>query len=131
MAINTNSYYSSVTGSNNIAIGCSSLGIYGTSFNTTIQKSKYHILGEDVEVSGYIDGTTAMMIATLNVLGKPFYDELKKNNVHFSQEIEDYLKIRFRDTKIDSILEYSDHLASFPTGIINPQEKKSIDPPTF
>lgn len=133
MAINTNSYYSSVTGSNNIAIGSSSLGIYGTSFNTTIntQKSKYHILGEDVEVSGYIDGTTAMMIATLNVLGKPFYDELKKNNVHFSQEIEDYLKIRFRDTKIDSILEYSDHLASFPTGIINPQEKKSIDPPTF
>lgn len=135
MAINTNSYYSSVTGSNNIAIGSSSL--YGTSFNTTIQKAKYHILGEDVEVSGYVDGTTAMMIATLNVLGKPFYDELKKNNVNFSQEIEDYLKIRFRDTKIDSILEYSDHFASFPTGIINPKEydavneKKSIDSPTF
>jgi len=118
-----NPYYGSnnttIAGSNNIAIGSSTLGIYGTSFNTTISKAKYHILGEDVEVDGYIDGTTAMMIATLNVLGKPYYDELKKNNVSFSREIEEYLNTRFkvmeRDSKIDSILE----------------EKNSIEPPTF
>lgn len=107
------------TGSYNTAIGSSGLGIYGTSFNTTISKSKYHILGEDIEVSGYIDGTTAMMIATLNVLGKPFYDELKKNNVSFSNEIEDFIKQKFkilqREDRIDSILD----------------EKKSIEPPTF
>ena len=133
MAININPYYGSTnttisggagggytntTGTNNIAIG-KAHGIYGTSFNTTIAKAKYHILGEDVEIDGYIDGTTAMMIATLNVLGKPYYDELKKNNVSFSNEIEDFLKAKFkvmeRDSKIDSILE----------------EKKSIEPPTF
>ena len=100
----------------------SGAGLYGTSFNTTsLAKTKYHILGEDVEVSGYIDGTTAMMISTLNVLGKPYYDELKKNNVSFSNEIEDFLKQKFkileRDTKIDSILEES--------------SKKDIEPPTF
>lgn len=83
-------------------------GTNNTISSTTMLKTKYHILGEDVEVSGYIDGTTAMMISTLNVLGKPFYDELKKNNVSFSNEIEDFLKQKFkileRDTKIDSIL---------------------------
>jgi hypothetical protein len=123
MAKMINPYYGSnnttIAGSNNIAIGSSALGIYGTSFNTTIAKAKYHILGEDVEIDGYVDGTTAMMISTLNVLGKPFYDELKKNNVSFSREIEDYLKVKFmsmeRDNKIDSILE----------------EKNSIEPPTF
>jgi hypothetical protein len=107
------------SGSYNTAIGSSSLGIYGTSFNTTIAKTKYHILGEEVEVSGYIDGTTAMMISTLNVLGKPYYDELKKNNVSFSNEIEDFIKQKFkilkREDRIDSILD----------------EKKSIEPPTF
>ena len=106
-------------GSYNTAIGSSALGIYGTSFNTTISKTKYHILGEDVEVSGYIDGTTAMMISTLNVLGKSYYDELKKNNVSFSNEIEDFIKQKFkilqREDRIDSILD----------------EKKSIEPPTF
>lgn len=106
-------------GSYNTAIGSSALGIYGTSFNTTIAKTKYHILGEEVEVSGYIDGTTAMMISTLNVLGKSYYDELKNNNVSFSNEIEDFIKQKFkilqREDRIDSILD----------------EKKSIEPPTF
>jgi hypothetical protein len=103
----------------NTSTTLSGAGLYGTSFNTTFVKTKYHILGEDVEVSGYVDGNTAMMISTLNVLGKPFYDELKKNNVSFSNEIEDFLKQKFkileRDTKIDSILE----------------QKNSIEPPTF
>jgi hypothetical protein len=139
MALNTKTYYGSTntyisggytntTGTNNIAIGKAN-GIYGTSFNTTISKAKYHILGEDVEVEGYIDGTTAMMISTINLLGKPYYDELKKNNVSFSNEIEDFLKVKFkvmeRDTKIDSILDYSDHVSE------NLDTKKSIEPPTF
>ena len=115
-----NNTVTTTLGSYNTAIGSSALGIYGTSFNTTtIAKTKYHILGEEVEVSGYIDGTTAMMISTLNVLGKPYYDELKKNNVSFSNEIEDFIKQKFkilkREDRIDSILD----------------EKKSIEPPTF
>ena len=141
MATQINPYY------NNSTTTVSSTGLYGTSFNTTIAKTKYHILGEDVEVSGYIDGTTAMMISTLNVLGKPYYDELKKNNVSFSNEIEDFLKQKFkileRDTKIDSILEYSDYVAGTKQSIDyfeyvaenlkNEKEslKKDIEPPTF
>ena len=141
MAIQINPYYNS----NSTTV---SPGSYGTSFNTTIAKTKYHILGEDVEVSGYIDGTTAMMISTINVLGKPYYDELKKNNVSFTNEIEDFLKQKFkileRDTKIDSILEYSNHVAETTKQSIayleyvvenlkNEEEssKKEIEPPTF
>jgi hypothetical protein len=72
-------------------------------------KATYHVLGEDVEVSSsYVDGNTAMMIATLNVLGKPFLDELHKNNVFFPTEIEEYLEKKFkwieRDKKIDDII---------------------------
>jgi hypothetical protein len=96
---------------NNTSTTLSGTGLYGTSFTTSLAKTKYHILGEDIEVSGYIDGTTAMMISTLNVLGKPYYDELKKNNVSFCNEIEDFLKQKFkileRDTKIDFILKES------------------------
>lgn len=63
----------------------------------TIQpmKTTYHVLGEDVEVSGYRDSIVAIMVAQLNVLGKPFYDELKKQNTFFPMEIEDFLKKKF------------------------------------
>jgi hypothetical protein len=75
---------------------------------------------------------------------------LKKNNVSFSNEIEDFLKQKFkileRDTKIDSILDYSDHVAENLKQNIAYSEyvaenlnriteeestKKSIEPPTF
>lgn len=68
--------------------------------NTTI----YHVLGDDIEVSAYSDANLAITISTLNILGKPFYDELMKNNFSFPTEIEDYLKVKFRDIKIDEIL---------------------------
>lgn len=76
----------------------------GYSFTT----AKYHILGEDFETNGYLDGTTAVMISTLNVLGKPFYEELKKNNVSFPNDMDEFiqqrLKVLDRDKKIDSII---------------------------
>ena len=75
-------------------------------YSSTI--TKYHILGEEFENSGYLDGTTAVMISTLNVLGKPFYDELKKNNVSFPDDMDKFiqqrLKVLDRDKKIDSII---------------------------
>ena len=46
-----NNTVTNTLGSYNTTIGSSGLGIYGTSFNTTISKTKYHILGEDVEVA--------------------------------------------------------------------------------
>lgn len=76
----------------------------GYSFTT----AKYHILGEDFETNGYLDGTTVIMISTLNVLGKPFYEELKKNNVSFPNDMDEFiqqrLKVLDRDKKIDSII---------------------------
>lgn len=81
----------------------------GLTIGIASQKVKYHILGEDVEVGGhYQDGMTTLMISTLNVLGKPFLDELHKNNTFFPKEIEEYLEKKFkwleRDKKIDDII---------------------------
>lgn len=71
-------------------------------------KTTYHILGEDVQVQGSKDGTTAMMICTLNVLGRPFYEEMKKNGICFPPDIENHLQLKFsieeRDEKIEEIL---------------------------
>jgi hypothetical protein len=99
----TSSTTTTTSGSNLVyAANTGTLTVSGT-------KTTYHVLGEDVEVSGgYRDGNTAMMIASLNVLGKPFLDELHKNNVFFPKEIEEYLEKKFkwieRDKKIDDII---------------------------
>lgn len=85
-----------------------SIGIQGTPITTMgsagIQKTTYHILGEDIEIDAPQDFNTTIAISTLNVLGKPFYDELKKNGVNFNEKIEEYLKVKFRDIKIETIL---------------------------
>lgn len=70
--------------------------------------SKYHILGEDFESNGYLDGSTVVMISTLNILGRPFYEELKKNKVSFPDDMDEFiqqrLKVLERDVKIESII---------------------------
>ena len=80
----------------------------GSTMNYSINKITYHVLGEDIEVEGYGDPHLAVAISTLNVLGKPFYDELKKNNITLPSEIEEYLEVKFkileRDRKIKDIL---------------------------
>jgi hypothetical protein len=80
----------------------------GSTMNYSTNKTTYHVLGEDIEVDGYGDPHLAVAISTLNVLGKPFYDELKKNNLNLPSEIEEYLEIKFkileRDRKIKEIL---------------------------
>jgi hypothetical protein len=49
-----------------------------------------------------------MIIATINVLGKPYYDELLKQGVVLPSEISTFLERKFlileRDRKIDSII---------------------------
>ena len=80
----------------------------GSVYSTLLAKSTYHILGEDVEVDGYKDNTIVMIIATINVLGKPYYDELLKQGVILPSEILTFLEKNFlileRDRKIDSII---------------------------
>ena len=89
-------------GTGTLAIGS---GVYaGTSANIAPQKVTYHVLGEDIEVSGYYDTNLVMIIATLNVLKKPYYDELKKNRFKFPEEIDNCLRIGFRDNLIDEIM---------------------------
>lgn len=102
----------SISGTNSTITTTTTHGQYliygGSTMNISIQKATYHVLGEDVEVEGYVDANLAVMISTLNVLGKPFYDELKKNNISLPDEIEEYLKLKFkileRDRKINEVL---------------------------
>ena len=80
----------------------------GSAYRTLSTKTTYHILEEDVEVDGYKDNTIVMIIATINVLGKPYYDELLKQGVILPSEILTFLEKKFlileRDRKIDSII---------------------------
>ena len=99
-------------------------GITGTTGTTGTYKitggtTGWIQLGQDIDgtnfgdnsaasVSLSLDGTTVIMISTLNVLGKPFYEELKKNNVSFPNDMDEFiqqrLKVLDRDKKIDSII---------------------------
>ena len=71
-------------------------------------KKKFNILGDVYEHTGYIDGHIAVAISTINVLGKPFWDELKKNEVVFPKEMEKFIEKKFiileRDKKIKDII---------------------------
>lgn len=82
--------------------------VYGGSTINYKNSITYHVLGEDIEVEGYVDANLAVAISTLNVLGKPFYDELKKNNITLPKEIEEHLDIKFkileRERKINDVL---------------------------
>lgn len=68
-------------------------------------KKSYIILGEEVYFDGYIDLATATALSTLNLLGKPFYDDMRKNGYKFCNEIEEYLRVKFLDQKIGKVLE--------------------------
>ena len=81
----------------------------GSTMNYSINKTTYHVLGEDIEVDDYGDPHLVIAISTLNVLGRPFYEELKKNKISFPQEMDEFiqqrLKVLERDMKIESIIE--------------------------
>ena len=81
----------------------------GSTMNYSINKTTSHVLGEDIEVDDYGDPHLAIAISTLNVLGRPFYEELKKNKISFPQEMDEFiqqrLKVLERDMKIESIIE--------------------------
>jgi hypothetical protein len=119
-------------GSNNTAIGSIAIGsnntITGNSFfgnsitttgnsnvtynnttgtiNSVITNTTYHVLGEDIEVNGYKDTMTILALCSITLLGKPYYDELVKNGVNMPKEIEDFLRVKFRDDKINQILNH-------------------------
>ncbi len=77
-------------------------------YSSVVSKVKYVVLGKEIEVEGYKDAVTALYISMINLHGKVFYDEVKKQGVDFPREIEDYLKIALipweRDKKLDTLL---------------------------
>ena len=97
-----------------ITLGNNVNAIYGNGHGSwgsaTIQSQKtiYVILGEEYETDGYSDPTLGMAIATLNVLGKPYWIELKKQNFSFGYDIDKFIEERItildRDKKIDDLL---------------------------
>lgn len=81
----------------------------GGTFNYSYSnKTKYIVLGEEVEIDASPDSELAITIATLNVLGRPFYEELKKQNITFPSVIEESIQrnllILEREVKIDKII---------------------------
>ena len=82
--------------------------LYGSGNTLSFAKTTYHVLGEDIQVDSYANAELGIAISTLNMLGKPFYDQLKKNNITLPTEIEEYLEKKFkileRDRKIKDIL---------------------------
>ena len=82
--------------------------VYGNGNTLSSAKTTYHVLGEDIQVDSYANAELGITISTLNVLGKPFYDQLKKNKITLPTEIEEYLEKKFkileRDRKIKDIL---------------------------
>lgn len=108
---------SNVTGNwanSTITLGNNVNAVYGNGHGSwgsaTIQQQKtiYVILGEEYEANGYADPTLGMAIATLNVLGKPYWLELKKQQFSFGYDIDAFIEERItvldRDKKINDIL---------------------------
>ena len=92
------------TTTNTLSAGSSiSTSITGQ-FTIQSAKTKYHVLGEEVEVEGYKDASLTIILCNITIMGEPYYNELKKNGFVFGQELEDLFKRKFRDNKIYQIL---------------------------
>jgi hypothetical protein len=94
----------------NYALGLSPSYTVTTSTGTLhIQNTtKYNILGVDVELNEYFDISVALYLSMMNMLGYRFYYELKKNNITFSEEIENIIlqriKVLNRDDHIEKLV---------------------------
>lgn len=99
-------YITTTTGSSGNYITTSSV------LNTSVLNSisnRYNILGEevDLDISDH-NGSFAITISTLNVLGRPFYEELKKQPISLSNEVIEIIERRLiiteRERKINSVI---------------------------
>jgi len=88
------STYSSILGGGwNTYIGTST-------FSFPRQKTKYIILGEECELeSSYQDPYVGIIISLINCTGIQLYEEMKKNGVTFSKEIEKILEKKLKAEK--------------------------------
>lgn len=105
------------TGSNNTAIGASSLSGYtvttGYSSIPTTNKVKFHIMGEDyeIETSYYLNrNEVATFLSSLNCLGWNYYKQCILNGYTIPSDelfkvIDSLYSAYLREQKINSILE--------------------------
>lgn len=104
-----------VSGTGGLTITTGATGT-STSLLYTIQPqtTTYHILGEYFEVEGWHNEWLSTQISHINTyakigLAKVYYEELKKNNIIFSDEIDEIIQKRLliieRDRKINSIID--------------------------
>lgn len=81
---------------------------YSVSGTGKFPKKTFTILDSTYEHVGHIDDHLVVAISTLNILKKPFWNELKKNGVQFPLEMEQFIEKRItileRDKKIDDII---------------------------
>jgi hypothetical protein len=106
--VHTSAIVYGLTGPNGLTGSYSSITTSGSTYTIISSKSTYHILGEDVEVDNYKDSNISIIIASINVLGKPYYDQLLKQGISLPYEVSTFLEKKFlileRDRKIDSII---------------------------
>ena len=109
---NNNLYNGSITTSiTSSSASSSSMSINGTaqtlisnnssySISNKYPCNKYFILGEEYEGEGYyVDNNISNVIATLNVLGEPYWIELKKQNYSLSGDMEIFIEERLRQRR--------------------------------
>jgi len=64
---------------------------------------KYYILGEYYNTS-YSDVNLSIIISSLNILGRPYYNEITKNGIFFDEKLDEFIQLRLKITERDSKL---------------------------
>jgi hypothetical protein len=97
---------SNTNGSIYYSNGTNTYSIYST------PKSKYNVLGKEIEVEGYHDHNLAITLSLINMLGLDFYIEAKNNNIFLPNEIliilEEELISHNRNKTIEKIIKEED-----------------------
>lgn len=82
------------------------------SIKTSYNQEKYYILGEyyySNSISSYSQILNMKLIlSNINILGKPFYEQIKKQKIEIPEDIDNFIQSRLksfeRNRKIDNIM---------------------------
>jgi hypothetical protein len=93
----------------NLPMSNSNISTTINSTNTiTVSKHTYNVLGDSLDIDGYVDINVAIIITNINLNGETFYRELKKQGVSLPSILEEFLENKFliinRDKKIDDLI---------------------------
>lgn len=101
-----------LTSTTSTASALSTYASYGTFVSPFVfanTKTTYYILGEEFDSGGYVDINLSIIISTLNVLGKPFWEDVIKQGITFDPKMFEFIEKRFkildRDKKINEVID--------------------------